>query len=171
MTSSSGNEAAEARRVAEHLLRSGRFGGPTSAAARVLKPLAVHAPDGSLHSWFVPIAAGATLLGFAELLADLTMTRYSSFQRRPDSTEGCPSVAEWTDPAVVLATLEPHLLPGEVPGEPVLTFDRVPSRLAWAVEVEAPGGTQRRLFVAGTAFWQGSTEKEEDSVDGAGAFG
>jgi hypothetical protein len=164
------NETAEARRAAEQLLRIGRFGGPTSPAAQVLEPLAVHAPDGSLHSWFVPVADGETLLGFAELLADLSMTRYSSFQRRAESTDGCPSVAQWTCPSAVLATIEPHLLPGEIPGEPVLTFDRVPSRLAWAVDVAAPDGTHRRLFVAGGAVWQG-TAGREDSVDGPGAFG
>lgn len=160
---------AEVRRVAEDLLRDGRFGGPASAEADVLPPLAVHAPDGTLSSWFVPVAEGEALIGFAELLPDLTMTRYSSFQRHPRSTEGCPPVAAWTQPSAVLGILEPHLRPGETPGAPVLTFDGVPARLAWAVDVAGPDGT-RTLYVAGSAVWE-ATEGPDDTFGGQAGRG
>lgn len=161
--------AAEVRQVAKELLRSGRFGGPTSAGAEVLDPLAVQAPDGRLHAWFVPVARGEALIGFAELLPNLTMTRYSSFQRDPSSLEGCPPRAAWTHPPTVLATLEPYLRPGEVSGRPVLSFDRVPARLAWAVVVSATDGTSRTLYVAGSAVWEGASGGHEDTVGGPGA--
>jgi hypothetical protein len=44
--------------------------------------------------------------------------------------------------------------PGETAGEPVLSHDRAPSRLAWAVSLTAPDGATRNLHVAGRVVWE-----------------
>lgn len=124
-------------------------------AGQIGEPLAVRDAGGSQVSWFVPVEDSGYLVGFVELLPDLTHKRTSSFQRRPGSYEGCPAAPLWLDTAVVLDTARSQMQPEEVAGEPYLSFDRVPDRLAWAVPVRGAGGS-RTIYVAGEAAWSGS---------------
>ena len=73
--------------------------------------------------------------------------RWSAFQTAVDASE-------WTDPGRVLEHAKSKLELGEAPGSPVLTYDGVPDRLAWAVPVigRRPGVA---LYVAGSAVWRG----------------
>lgn len=117
------------------------------------QPIPVHGSAGDLHSWFVPVTVGEKLAGFLQLLPDLALMRYSSFQRRESSLEGCPEAALWIDPERIRTTARSAAGPEDELGEPVLTFDGAPDRLAWAVPASTAAGEQRRIFVAGEAAW------------------
>jgi hypothetical protein len=80
--------------------------------------------------------------------------RISSFQHHPHEYESCPDVADWTDPRLIASRAASIAKPGEQLSDPVLTYDRSPDRLAWKVEARHPGGSTRRLFVAGTAAYE-----------------
>ena len=56
--------------------------------------------------------------------------------------------------------------PGESAGEPVLSYDRGPSRLAWAVRLTRAGGGVRTVFVAGRTVWEEVEGGEGDSYGG-----
>ena len=131
------NEAVRSRVAA--LLESGLIG---DAAALALEPIAVVDPAGGLHSWFVPVRSGESLTGFAELQPDLELVRYSSFPRPV-------SPADWIDPDTIRGRAARIARPDETLGQPVLTYDRAPSRLAWAVPATDPSGRSRTLYVAG----------------------
>lgn len=73
--------------------------------------------------------------------------RWSEFQTDVDART-------WTDPARVLQNAKSKLELDEAPGSPVLTYDGVPDRLAWAVPVTG-GQTGVAIFVAGSAVWRG----------------
>lgn len=103
-------------------------------------------------AWFVPIVSDGLLLGFVELLTDLTHRRTSWFGRPPGSPEGCPPAASWLEAGVVAARAATMLLPGETALDPVLSFDGTPDRLAWAVPVVGPSGP-RVIWVAGDTSW------------------
>jgi hypothetical protein len=49
-------------------------------------------------------------------------------------------------------------LKGAVTGEPYLSFDAYPSRLAWAVPVTLAGGGSRLMFVAGDSVFEGRSD-------------
>jgi hypothetical protein len=152
---------------AQALLQGGELGsGIVRQSARVGTPIAVLAPDGSLDSWFVAVTVGDRLAGFFQLLPDLTLMRYSSFQRREDTLEGCPAAGSWTDADSIRRRAQAHARPGETAGEPVLSYDRAPSRLAWTVSLTAPDGTTRKLCVAGHAVWEAPP-----AGDGIDAYG
>ncbi len=153
---------------ARALLRSGE---PASSivreSGRIGTPIAVLAPDGVLHSWFVPITVGTRLAGFFQFLPDQTMMRYSSFQRRDDSLEGCPSAESWIDAETIRHCAQKSARPGETVGRPFLTYDRVPSRLAWAVLLTSPNGATRTLHIAGQVVWEAvATNNGIDSYGG-----
>ncbi len=149
---------------AESLLRGGSFGNPLVAGSgRIGEPIEVQTPDGRLHSWFVPVIVSDRLAGFFQFLPDLTLMRYSSFQRMDDSLEGCPAAESWIDPAAIRRQAENKARPGETVGAPVFTYDRAPSRLAWAIPLKSQAGATRTLFIAGNAAWEGS---DADSYGG-----
>ncbi len=142
---------------AQNLLRGGLFGGILVAGSgRAETPIAVQTPEGHLHSWFVPVTVGNQLTGYFQFLPDLTLVGYSSFQRRDDSLDGCPTAESWTDPDTIRGLAGRLARPGETAGTPYLTYDRAPSRLAWGVPLTSPAGTTRTVLVAGQAVWESS---------------
>lgn len=152
---------------ARALLQSGEIGSVAARrSGRVGQPIPVRRPDGGVHSWFVPVTVGDRLAGFFEFLPDLTLMRYSSFQRQEDSVEGCPPADSWIDADTVRRRVDAKARPGERVGEPYLTFDREPSRLAWAAILTSPGGATRTLYIAGDAIWEASPPS-----DSFGSFG
>ena len=147
--------AHEARlRVAE-LLARGLFGDPAlRSAADVLEPIEVRDPDGVLNSWFCPVTIGDRLAGFAQLLPDLTLMRYSSFERRPGDTTGLPDAASWIDPDAIRSRAAAAARPDEELGDPVLSYDTDPARIAWRVPAIDARGRSRTLFVAGDYVYE-----------------
>ena len=161
-------EAAEILKRAKEMLRSGQAGGhAVHKSGRVGQPIPVVGPHRDLHSWFVPVTVGDALAGFFEFQLDRTLARYSSFQRREDSLEGCPPAASWIDAKEIRHRVEDHARAGETVRELFLTYDRVPSRIAWAAVLESPDGTTRTLHIAGDVIWEAVAPREgETSFDG-----
>ncbi len=139
---------------AQNLLRGGTFGSDQAIqSGRIETPVAVLAPEGSLHSWFVPVTVGNKLNGFFQFLPDGTFMRFSSFQRRPGDLSTCPAAADWLDPVVIKARAEVQRRPNETTGRPFLTYDRTPDRLVWAVPFTNARGEVRLVYVAGETVY------------------
>ncbi len=163
---------ARARERVADLLEAGSIGEPDArASARALEAIPVAEPaDGSLHSWFVPVAVGRKLAGFAELAPDLEPIRYSGFQRRPQDTASLPDLADWTDPDAVRERAIRFCDPDESLSAATLSFDREPARLAWILTATGPGGRERVICVAGAHVYQQADRPQEPGT-GAGPGG
>lgn len=114
---------------------------------RVADPIPVEHPRGSVTHWFVPVAVDGRLAGYFLFDTQLVLQRYSSFLHRSDSVEGAPDLGSWTELPRVVRTAAKSA-PGLKVGDPYLTYDGVPSRLAWAVPIQSKGGAPV-LYVAG----------------------
>ena len=160
MTGSQAKSGPEAiRATARYLLDGGAAGDePLRRAAAVGQPIPVLGADRRHHSWFVPVTIADRLVAFFQLLPDSTLMRFSSFARQTGRFDGCPPAAQWTDPASIAARAESVRSPGETAGEPFLSFDRTPDRIAWAVPLAAPTGATRIVYVAGESVYEGAPE-------------
>ena len=124
-------------------------------------PVPVHHRDGRVHSWFVPVTVDTWLAGFFQFLADGTLMRYSSFQRRPDSLANCPEADTWTDPEAIRRQARIGAHAGETALAPFLTFEDEPTRLAWAVPLAIDGKVVRTVMVAGRSVWEARAPDED----------
>ena len=148
------HDADRIRAQAQRMLREETVGSARLAgAARIDAPIAVRAPDGRPHSWFVPITVGDHLAGFFQFLRDGTYMRFSSFQRREGDLTGCPVAADWLDPDHVRTRADIQRRPDETGGAPFLTYDRTPDRLVWAVPLTDARGVVRLVYVAGQTVY------------------
>lgn len=139
---------ADVRRRAVELMDAGLIGDAAPGSHDLLDPIPVADPDAldssAPRSWIVPVAVGQALAGFVELRPDLELVRYSGF-----APGGYPSVRDWIDPDAIRARAGTLAERDEVLGDPVLTYDRSPSRLVWAVPATSEEGSERRLYVVG----------------------
>lgn len=148
------HEADRIRAHAQHLLRDGTIGGTlVVSSGHIETPIPVQAPDGGLHSWFVPITIGNQLVGFFQFLSDGTYMRFSSFQRRTGELVGCPAAKDWLDLDQIRARAEVERRPDETSSTPFLTYDKSPDRLVWAVHLTDARGAVRSVFVAGQTVY------------------
>jgi hypothetical protein len=113
---------------------------------KVGQPLPVEHPRGVVTHWFVPIAVGGSLGGYFLFDASTQLQAYSSLLRRPDTVEGAPDLGSWTK-AERVSEVAAGAAPGRKLGEPFLSYDGVPSRLAWAVPLDSDG--EGVVYVAG----------------------
>ena len=140
----------------EHVLEAARalvaatVDDPLARSADLGAPLRGAAPAGGLDSWCVPLTESDRLVGFLQLGPDLVMRRHASFLRRPGSLEGAPPAASWLEPERIRARARELVGEDVRLGEPVLTYDANPDRIAWAVPVES---SPRAVFVAGDYAW------------------
>jgi hypothetical protein len=142
------------RKQAQQLIASTRVGDELlSRSATIAIALPVHTPDGSIHSWFVPVTVGDRLAGFFQFLPDGTLMRYSSFQRRSGDLSTCPDAADWLDTERIQSRAGSQRLPGEKLEAPFLTFDRSPDRIVWAVPLINEQGKIRLVYVAGESVY------------------
>jgi hypothetical protein len=130
------------------------------AARQLGVPIRIRSIGGEHAGWFVPEVADDRIAGFVQLDPAMRVHRRSSFRRSAGSLDGCPSLATWTDPATIRDRATAELRPGESPGEPFLSFDGVPDRLAWVTPTRGPQGG-RLIFVAGdyaySKPWEGDS--------------
>jgi len=142
--------ATQIHRHAQRLLRGGVAGSALVAkSGRVAQPIPVHGANGAIEAWFAGIVVGDKLAGYLRLQNDLTLLGYSSFQRRPDSVDGCPDADSWLDPDTVLKLARSVTAPKDRLEAPVLGYDKHPSRLAWRVRVNAGEPAEKLVLVAG----------------------
>ncbi|OKY76806.1 MAG: hypothetical protein BM485_01690 [Desulfobulbaceae bacterium DB1] len=153
---------------AQDLLRCGKIGNSMVRKSAIIgTPMEILTLKGDLHSWFVPVTLGDRLAGFFQFLSDLTLMRYSSFQRRDDSIEGCPAADSWLDEETIRHLAQKNARPGETVENTFLTFDRTPSRLAWAAVLTSADGKKRTLHIAGQTVWE-ATKTDNDAESFAG---
>jgi hypothetical protein len=152
-----GQRAAVVRRVRE-LLESGFYQLPPGLRPVPGDPLAVHGPQGALHSWMVPFTAENRLVAWAHLSPALEPLRFSLFAG--GRLDALPDAADWLDPARIQANVAAAAGTGQTLSWPVLTFDRDPSRLVWMVESRAPDGTLHRWHSAGRTVWEATGPEE-----------
>lgn len=147
--------ADDAARLAEAALASGTAGDPFARAhGRFLAPIPIRAPGGETWGWMVPLAHDDRLLGFVQVDAAGRVHRYASFARHPGDLTSCPGLATWIDPDVIRRRAAGVTRAGETLGPPVLTYDRSPDRIHWAVPATSGGATTRVIAVAGDAVWE-----------------
>lgn len=147
----------DARRIgeaAQDLLARGSVGdAPLRQLGTVGSALPVRAPDGALHSWFVPVTVGDRLAALFQILPNGTLMRFSAFHRRLGAFDQCPAVADWLDHDRIRAVAAVQKRPDETSGVPYLTYDRTPDRLVWAVPLTHVRGDVRLLYVAGDTVY------------------
>jgi hypothetical protein len=147
-----------ARKVVEKaaalLARSALTGAELAERGGINGALPVLAPDGDLRSWIAPVVVDDLIVGYFWTDPSRSDWRYESFQRRPETFDGCPAASLWLDTADIARRAGGLALPGERASPPVLSFDGVPDRIAWAVTLTAPDGRTRRILVAGRAVWE-----------------
>jgi hypothetical protein len=150
-----GGARARLARLARELLAQSEIGrGLVRDQGQVGEPEPIRDHRLQLAGWFVPVTIGDRIAGFFQFLPDGTLLRFSSFQRLPDSVEGCPSAADWLNRQVIRERAASGKTPGETLAEPYLTYDRSRTRLAWAVPVAGPEGKTRMILVAGDFVYE-----------------
>jgi len=122
---------------------------PDLTGGAVGAPVPVRHPDGSVESWFVPVTRGDRLAGFVRITADLQFHSASSF---PAAAQ--PEAATWLDAARISDTALQSAPGATLTGEPVLSYDRFPARIAWAVPVRDVDGVDVTVYVAGATAWR-----------------
>jgi hypothetical protein len=134
----------DARAAAERLIRSGFVEDrELLETATIADPLPVRAPGGAAAGWLVPLIAGGRLCSFFQFDARLTLLRYSAFPKGR-----CPESRSWLDPDAIAAVALEKFPGASRDAAPFLTYDRDPSRIAWAVPVRDENG-QRVIYVTG----------------------
>jgi hypothetical protein len=122
-------------RAAAEALRREIVDDPDALGARLEEAIPVRSAMGELDSWFVALTSDDFLLGFFQLEPDLSLHRYSTFQRTPGSTSGCPSAATWLDPATIRERARTAAAEGNQLEQPILSYHGNRDRLAWRVPV------------------------------------
>lgn len=132
-----------------------------NARGKVETPIRIIGPDEDTVSWFVGVTVEDKLVGFMQFDTELRLMRYSTFQRRPSSLDGCPLAKAWLDSSHVLSVARTKAEPGDELMEPFLSYDRHPTRVAWAVKAKDKDGKARTIYVTGNYVY----ESLEDSTD------
>ncbi len=140
----------DAAKKARQLLAGGVAGDPLVGGSGVTgKAIPIRSPDREIVGWFVPVAVGDVLAGFMQFDARRVLRRYSSFQRRRGTVEGCPPRKLWTSPKAISAVAAGRLGEGYRLLAPYLTYDGNPDRIVWAVPARHGKKGARTVFVAG----------------------
>lgn len=135
---------------ASRLLQQGLPGDALVAQkGRLARPIPVYSPQGEIQSWFVAVTVEESIVGFFQILPNVTLHRYSSFQKQSGSTAGCPTSDVWLSSQQIMARASNLLQPGETLESLYLTYDNNPDRLAWATQVHLPDGATQVIYVAG----------------------
>ena len=134
----------------QQLLANGQLQSPGGMPGA---PLPVHNPNGTVHSWMIPFIAGTKLVAWAQLSRSLDLLRFSLLS---DGVEA----KDWLDPEQIARRVSAVADEESTLSFPVLTYDRDPSRLVWAVKSSRPGEAIRRWFVAGDAVWEDTGMEE-----------
>lgn len=146
------------------LLKGGFVDDPlTAEKGRIEEPTPILDQVSQLSSWFVPVTLENRLVGYFRFLTDLSMQGYTTFQRKRSSISGCPPADSWLNAEHIIKKAREVAPEGDLLAPPFLTFDRHPSRLAWAVKFRDDFGKETTVFVAGEFAFL-SSDAEEDTI-------
>ncbi len=118
-------------------------------SGKVERPIPIQGPGGEIVSWFVGITVGQRLAGFMQFKDDLTLMRYSTFQRHASSLDSCPIADTWLNPSRVLEMAKTKACPTDDLESPFMTYDCNLTRIVWAVRATSNDGERAMIFVAG----------------------
>lgn len=116
---------------------------------KIENPIPILETSGYINSWFVGVSVNKRLAGFMQIDNDLNLLRYSSFQRVPNSIEGCPEADTWLSPKKILTLAKTKADKDDSLSEPILTYDQNPSRIVWSIIAKKKNGNTRTIYVAG----------------------
>lgn len=151
--------AQRVKRLAKELLASGQMADDWTRSKGVVgTPLPVEQPQGRQRSWFVPILHHDLIIGFFEFDLNFAPLRFSSFLRRSGLLDGAPDAKKWLDTNAIKRTAAKLAKGDEELGEPYLSYDRAPSRLAWALPLKTHSRTKRIVYVAGDTVYEAAPE-------------
>ncbi|MGH3130255.1 MAG: hypothetical protein ACRDNX_05520, partial [Gaiellaceae bacterium] len=68
--------------------------------------------------------------------------------------EALPAAGDWLDPSRILERAKTRAQADERLSPPLMTYDRSPERLVWAVRATDPAGRERTIFVAGDTVYE-----------------
>jgi hypothetical protein len=119
---------------------------PLARRARLEEPIPIRTPTGELDSWFGALTFGDRLVGFLQINPDLSLHRYSSFQRTPGDPEGCPRAASWLDVNSIRMRARSVAAEGDQLGQPVLSYQGNRDRIAWRVPIV---DREKNVYVVG----------------------
>jgi hypothetical protein len=137
-------------RKAKTLLATGIAGDPlVTASGKVREPIPIRSSGKEIAGWFVAVDVDGMLAGFLQFDERGTLRRYSSFQRRAGTVEGCPPTQQWTDRKTIATTAAKRLGKGFRLKAPYLTYDGNLDRIVWAVPALHERGGARTVYVAG----------------------
>ena len=157
------DDLARQARVIDHEARRALAAGDAAlpAGAKPSLALPVRTLAGALQGWFVPVIVADRLVAFLRFTPQHVLTGTSSFMRQSGRIDACPLAADWLDASLIRSRAQALAAPGEDAGEPMLSFDGVPDRFAWAVPLRRAGAAPRWVFVAGTSTWPAQAGSEK----------
>ena len=118
------------------------------------------------------------LLGFFQLESDLSLHRYSTFQRTPGSTSECPPAATWLDPDTIRERARTAVAESDQLEQPILSYHGNRDRIAWRVPIAnrrasiyvvGRRGLHRRGLTRTSAGWSAEDQEEFYRSRSAGA--
>lgn len=121
---------------------------------KISVPIRIVDPDGTLNSWFVAVQVRDKLAGYLQLSPDLVLMRYASFWRGEEGFKSCPDARSWLDPFYIRERAQTVARPAEHLGEPYLTYDKSPTRIAWGVKTTDEEGEESVILVAGESAFR-----------------
>lgn len=143
-------DASHAQRRAEEIFRSNMISDSlVLKEGRLAPPISVQDPDGGVAGWFIGVTIDDRIVGFIQLDRELRFLRYSSFPQCAGSFDDCPASKSWLDADYVKQKAAQQAEPEDELFTPVLTYDRSPSRVVWAVPARKKDGQPKLIYVAG----------------------
>jgi hypothetical protein len=123
----------------------------------LLEPIPIVNVKGDTEAWFVGVGVNELLAGFFQIDIQLNLMRYSSFQRKTSSLDGCPKIDTWTNSDTIIKNARKSASSEEKLGEPFLTYDGNINRIAWGVPTQTADNQTRIIYVAGEFVYTKST--------------
>lgn len=120
-----------------------------NANGNVEMPIRIFSPERKPVSWFVGVTMKNKLVGFMQFNTELGLMRYSTFLHQSSTLDDCPLAKVWLDSKTILDLAKKRASLGEELMEPVLSYDKSPTRIAWTVKVKEKGRKVGTIFVAG----------------------
>lgn len=125
------------------LFKSGMFSDvKITSGGNIETPIQMFNPDGSICAWYVGITIGDRLVGYMQFTDELVLMSFSVYGK-----DGLPKT--WLNPSAILDLAKMKSEAGDELMEPFLSYDRNPSRIAWAIRYKDKSGKIGTIFVAG----------------------
>ncbi|HUN07120.1 MAG TPA: hypothetical protein PLQ56_10995 [Aggregatilineales bacterium] len=158
-------EASQILDKALKLINSGQIGDSLIRhRGKVEQPIVVVDADDKPESWFVGVIVDERIAGFLQLDLHGRLRRYSSFQRRSETLEGCPPAKDWLDPETILGLVRARVDPGATLSVPTLSYDRSPDKIVWRINIVDQSGQASTVFVAGNYAYFQSPDDQNDMI-------